>query len=170
MSAPDLAHAFGGVPTALVIRKHLKEHSEGAWSRQIAVEDARPMRERVAAIQRAQVDEIENKLALAEQRAHDFNEAHRDHKKDEGRCPDCEYGGFVARDPSDYFNILSKDMQSAISSILKAQGLTDRRELKTDSNRVDMFRLLIGERGGLAPAHLISDGAIEGEVKDVTDD
>jgi hypothetical protein len=170
MSVPDLVHAFGGVPSHAVIYKHLKEHTEGAYSRHIAVEDARPMRERVMAIQRAQVEAIERQMAIAQQKADDFNDEHREHMKD-GGCVDCDHYGFQHRDPSVYFNILSKDMQSAVSSILKAQGLTDKRELKSDAVKVDLFRLMLGQDGGMAPAHLIESGpTVEGEAVEVTDE
>lgn len=153
MSLPDLVHALGGVPSAVVIKRHLKEHAEGAWTRQITVEDARPMRERVLAIQRAQVEAIERQLAIAQQRADDYNEAFRE-------LPD-----FVPQDPSDYFDILSKDMQAAISSILKSEGLTIKREVAKDANKVDLFRLMMG---GAAPAALIEDGVtVEGVAVEV---
>lgn len=170
MSVPDLVHAFGGVPSHAVIYRHLKEHADGAYSRNIEVEDARPVRERVLAIQRAQIEAIERQMAQAQQQADDWNEDHRGHEKD-GGCDNCGRVGFQPRDPSHYFNILSKDMQAAVSSILKAQGLTDKRESKTADNVVDFFRLTMGERGGLAPKHLIEDGnTIEGDVVEVSTD
>lgn len=158
MSVPDLAHAFGGIPSHQVIYRHLKEHAEGAWTRTIAVEDARPIRERVLAIQRAQIESIERQMHLAQQQADEYNEQLRgspDYEPEKGQ-------------PEWYFNLLSKDMQAAIGSILKAQGLTDKRELKDTSNKIDLFRLMLGDRGGLAPAGLIEDGkTIEGESTDV---
>lgn len=161
MTVADLAHGFGGVPSHPVIYRHLKEHAEGAWTRAIAVEDARPMRERVMAIQRAQIESIERQMHLAQQQADEYNEQFRgteEYDPDKGQ-------------PEWYFNILGKDMQAAVASILKAQGLTDKRELKQDSNKIDLFRLMIGERGGLAPASLIDDGnTVDGEAKVVTPD
>lgn len=166
MSIPDLVHAFGGVPSHTVIHRHLKEHAEGAYSRRIEVEDARPIRERVLAIQRSQIEAIERQMTDAQRRADEWNEYHRDHEKD-GSCGECEHSGFQVRDPAHYFNILSKDMQAAVSSILKAQGLTDKREAKT-SPVVDMFRLMLGASGGLAPAGLIEAGdTIEGDAVEV---
>lgn len=160
MSAADLAHAFGGVPNHSIILRHLKEHAEGAWNREIAVEDARPIRTRVLDIQRAQIEAIERRMAVAQQMADDYNETFRDQ---EGYDP-------MQGQPEFYFNILHKDMQSAISSILKAQGLTDKREMKADANKIDLFRLMIGDRGGLAPAGLIDDGmTVEGVVVEVPD-
>lgn len=161
MSIPDLTHAFGGVPNATIIRKHLKEHAEGAWSRDITVEDARPVRQRVLDIQRAQIEAIERRIAIAQQMADDYNEANRGQEGYDERQGQPDY----------YFDILGKDMQAAVSSILKAQGLTDKRELKSDSNKIDLFRLMIGDRGGLAPAGLISDGlTVEGVAREVPTD
>jgi hypothetical protein len=160
MSIPDLVHAFGGVPSHSVIHRHLKEHAEGAYSRTIEVEDARPIRERVLAIQRAQIEAIERQLFIAQQKADEYNEAHRgddDYDPDRGQ-------------PEWYFDILGKDFQSAIASILKAQGLTDKREASKDAAKVDLARAMLGARGGLAPESMrqIEDGnTIEGEVTDV---
>lgn len=166
MSVPDLVHAFGAVPSHSVIYKHLKEHADGAYSRTIEVEEARPVRERVLAIQRAQIEAIERQMAEAQRKADDWNEEHRGHEKG-GGCDNCSSYGFQPRDPAYYFNILSKDMQAAVASILKAQGLTDKREAKA-APVVDMFRLMLGERGGLAPVGLIEDGeTIEGDAVEV---
>jgi hypothetical protein len=162
MKQSDLVHAFGGVPSAAVITKHLKEHTEGSWSRQIEVEDARPIRERVLAIQREQIEAIERQLAIAQQKADDYVYLKRGEE---------DFDPAMA-DPSAYFDVLGKDMQAAIGSILKAQGLTDKREAKADTNKIDLFRLMIGDRGGMAPTHLIEDGkTVEGEVvREVTTD
>lgn len=160
MTVPDLAHAFGGVPSHQLIYRHLKEHAEGAYSRQIEVEDARPLRDRVAAIQRAQVEAIERQFAIAQQRADEYNEAHRG---------DEDYDPALGQ-PEWYFNILGKDMQAAIGSILKAQGLSDKREAKKDAAKVDLARAMLGARGGLAPAALIEDGnTVEGDFTESTD-
>lgn len=157
MSCPDLAHAFGNVPSASVILRHLKEHTEGGSTRSIEVEDARPMRDRVLAIQREQIEAIERQLAIAEDKALEYR---TDHQEDDDYDP-------ARADPSWYFDILSKDMQAAVSSILKAQGLTDKREATKTGAAVDMFRLLAGKE---PPKHLIGDGATEGEFRDVTPD
>lgn len=156
MSVPDITHAFGGVPSHAVTYKHLKEHcGPEAYSRTIAVEDARPMRERVLAVQRAQVEAIERRMDIAQRQADDYNETYRG-------GPDYD----PARgDPSYYFDILGKDMQAAVSSILKSEGLTIKRETSKGVSPTDVFRLLLGDRGGMAPKHLIEDGmTIEGEA------
>lgn len=159
MSTPALVSAFGGVPSSSQIVKHLKEHTEGAWGRNIDVPETRPIRLRVLAIQEAQIEAIERQLFIAQERAANYNEEFRG-------TPD--YDPALGQ-PEWYFNLLSKDMQAAISSILKAQGLTDKRELKTDANRIDMFRLMAG---GKAPAGLIASGPpiIEGEAVEVPDE
>lgn len=170
MSTPDLVHALGGVPSGTVILKHLREHAEGGYSRTITVEDARPMTTRVLAIQRAQVEAIERQMAIAQQQTDMWNEDHRDHEKD-GSCDSCSRAGFYPRDPSYYFDILSKDMQAAVSSILKSEGLTIKREATKGVSPTDVFRLLLGERGGMAPMRLIEDGqTVEGDVEEVSTD
>jgi hypothetical protein len=100
-----------------VILKHIKEHGEGDGNmRALVVEPDRPMRDRVLDIQRAQVDEVERRIALAKQRAIEINGEH------EGETD------WEPRDWSYYFDILHKDAQAAIASILKTQGLADKRE------------------------------------------
>jgi hypothetical protein len=96
-----------------VILKHIKEHGEGDGNmRALVVEPDRPMRDRVLDIQRAQVDEVERRIALAKQRAIEINGEH------EGETD------WEQRDWSEFYDILGKDAQAAIGSILKTQGLS----------------------------------------------
>lgn len=150
MRVPDLAHGFGGIPAHAVIYKHLKEHAEGAWSRQIEVEDARPLRERVMAIQRAQIEAIERQMFIAQQKADDYTALMQGH-------PDFDP---QMADPAAYFNILAKDMQAAIQSIQRTQGLTDKHEAAKATVAVDMYKLMGGTP---PPSHLIGDGSLEVE-------
>lgn len=149
MSAVDMAAVFGNIPSSVAILKHLHEHvDEGAAIRNIPVPNARPMRERVMDIQRLQVEEIERRLTIAQEKAAWARE-----------------NGHPEADQSDWFDLLDKDTQQAISTILKAQGLTDKREVSTASLKVDVFRLMLGGNGGLAPPRLIESGL---EAIDVT--
>jgi hypothetical protein len=159
MSAPQIATAMALQFTAAVFLKHLHEHvDEGAGMRAIPVEDARPVKERVLELQRMQLDEIERRIAMAQQQAVEWNTSM------------ANVEGFESRDWSYYFDLLDKDNQAAISSILKAQGLSDKREATVTGAKVDMYRLMLGGGDGLAPSGLIEAGGeeIEGEVKDVT--
>lgn len=146
MTAVDIAHAFSMTPSAVVIRKHLNEHrGDGLDSRTIPVEEVRATRVRVEELQKKMLDDIEARIKWAEERADEAREA-----------------GNTTALASDFFNVLNKDVQAAIGSVLKMQGLTDRREATKATVAVDVMKLMGGTR---PPAHLIEDGAtIEGEA------
>lgn len=149
MSATAISGVLGGKPTADAITKHLKEDVPGAWHREIVVE-AKPLRQRVYDLQRMQIDEIERRIAVAEEKAAAQRELGRE---------DADW--------SEYFDILDKDMQSAIGSILKAQGLADKNENAKVAQKIDMFRLMLGADGGLAPPELTDGMTVEGEAVEV---
>lgn len=152
MSAPQVATAMGMTFSSAQFLKHLHEHADNAAIREIPVEDARPVRERIEALQRMQLDEIERRIAMAQEWAA--------HARENGN-PDADW--------SDQFDLLDKDNQAAVASILKAQGLSDKREAAKDGAKVDLFRLMMGGGDGLAPKQLIAgDDEVEGEVRDVT--
>jgi hypothetical protein len=153
MSAPQIATAMAMQFSASQMLKHLHEHvDEGAGIRAIPVPDARPVRERVLELQRMQLDEVERRITMAQEAA----AYARDHDN-------------PTADWSDFFDLLAKDNQQAISSILKAQGLEDKRTSKEIDTKVDIYRMMLGGGDGLAPARLIESGdVIEGEVVDVT--
>lgn len=156
MSAPQVATAMGMQFSPAQFLKHLHEHvDEGASIRAIPVEDARPVRERIETLQRMQLDEIERRIAMAQEWA----AYAREHGNEDA-------------DWSQKFDLLDKDNQAAVASILKAQGLSDKREAAKDSAKVDVFRLMLGGGDGLAPKQLIAGEddpeVVEGEVKDVT--
>ena len=64
--------------------------------------------------------------------------------------------------------MLDKDLQPALNTILKSEGIKIKREEAASKRQIGLFMLMLGKSGGLAPAGLIGDGAIEGEFKDVT--
>lgn len=144
MDARSIATVFGGIPSASTITKHVREHMpEG---RDTQVPNARTTRERVIDLQRLQIEEIERRI----ERAQEWAAYARDHGNPEA-------------DWSDAFDILSKDMQAAVASILKAQGLSDKREMGKASIGVDVARMMLGGGDGLAPKRLTAG------AKDVTD-
>ena len=152
MSAPEVATAMALQFTAAQFLKHLHEHADNASTRDIPVENSRPIRDRVADLQKLQLDEIERRITMAQEWAVAAREA-----------------GNPNADWSDQFDLLDKDHQQAVASILKAQSLTDKRELGDKTVKVDMFRLMLGGGDGLAPKALIESGdTIEGEAVDVT--
>lgn len=139
MSAEAISGAIGGSPTGPVILRHLKQHTDGLGAtRSVEVEPELPAKERVLALQKLQLDEVERRIALAKQRALLMNDEHKD---DEDWTP---------VDWSDFFDVLGKDGQSAIGSILKAQGLTDKRDAKTSELKLGLFEAMT--KAGLAPA------------------
>ncbi len=142
MGAETISRVLGDSPSGSVILKHLKEHSEGdGHARAIDVEPELPVRERVLALQRLQLDEIERRIALAKTRAAVMNDEHKD---DEDWNP---------VDWSDFTDILGKDMQAAIGSILKTQGLSDKRDKAQGDLRLGLFEAMAN--AGLAPKALI---------------
>lgn len=145
MSAVDIAAALGGRRGLghTAVLTHLKEHAEGGNIRAIPVEEAQPLRARVYAIQKMQVEEIERRVLLAQQRAEDWNSM-PEHEDDQ-------------KDWSHWFDILDKDMQAAVASILKAQGIKDKQESTERGQKIDLFRALTAA-GSTPPAVLIGDG------------
>ena len=159
LSAPDLSSAFGAQYSASLILKHLKDHAEDGATREIPVVNARPARERIMALQMRQLDEVEMRLALADQRAQQLNDAHRGEED------------WVPAQPFQFYDILNKENQAAIASILKTQGLTDRREAKEVDVKLDVWQMMLGPGGGMAPTKMIGSGeeVIEGEAKELPD-
>lgn len=148
MTMSDMANGLGGVPSAQAISKHLHEHAPGAATREIPVENARTTRARVDDLMRRMLDELELRVEDAERWA-----------------AEARAGGNPNAQPSDLFDILSKNNQAALATILKMQDQQDRRENKKATVAVDLMRLM----GGTAPpSHLIEDGqTIEGEAVEV---
>jgi transposase-like protein len=145
MAAADLARQFEGL-TSAAITKHLKQHSEGLpASRRVDIEPVTPARERVLALQRLQLDEVERRINLAKQRADQLNAV-----LDELEAAGAEGAAETPRhDWSEFTDILGKDMQAAIGSILKMQGLTDKREKATSELKLGLFDSML--KAGLAP-------------------
>lgn len=152
MGAETIANVLGErALSGRVVLKHIKEHADGdANVRAIVVEPERPMRERVLDIQRIQVEEIERRIALAKQRAADVNAAR-------AGALDADGNPVLPVDWSEFYDILGKDSQAAITSILRTQGLTDKREQKTNELKLGLFESMA--KAGLAPKALV--GGIE---------
>jgi hypothetical protein len=158
MNAAQIAAVFGNIPSAAAITKHLQEHlGDGYASRDIPVPDARSMRERVTTLQQTMVEEVERRIRLAQEAAARYN-------RDIAVPEETEL-----RDWSWYFNILDKDIQASIGSILKMQGLTDKREIGKAAIGLDVAKLMLGGGDGLAPKRLTAgkDDEIEGVFKEI---
>lgn len=126
-----------------VVLKHLKEHVDGDGNvRAVVVEPEKPLRDRVLDIQRMQVEEFERRVNLAKARADLMNAEH------EGEVD------YIPVDWSHFFDILDKDAQAAIGSILKTQGLNDKREKAVADTKLGLFDAMA--RAGLAPKALRS--------------
>lgn len=146
MTAIDLSAIFNGTPSSGTILKHMNDHTNGeARTRTIDVQPTGTVRERVLALQELQLNEVERQITLAKERADQLNAAHEAAVE---RGADVS-GAWVPHDWSEFFNILHKDNQAAIGSILKAQGMTDKREAKRDDLKLGMFDIMA--RSGLAP-------------------
>lgn len=147
LSAVEISDVLGNTPAPATILKHLKEHTEGeGMSRTVEVVPVPPSRERVLALQTLQLNEVERRIELAKVRAHEMNLAR-------SNMTDAEGNAYPEVDWSDFYDILGKDAQAAINSILKTQGLTDRREAKTSELKLGLFEAMAN--AGLAPASLV---------------
>jgi hypothetical protein len=147
LSAVEISDVLGGTPASATILKHLKEHTDGEGaSRTVEVVPVPPSRERVLALQTLQLNEVERRIALAKQRALDMNIAR-------ANMTDAEGNPYPEVDWSDFYDILGKDAQAAISSILKTQGLTDKREKAQGDLKLGLFEAMANS--GLAPKNLI---------------
>lgn len=129
------------------ILRHLKEHSEGDGNaRMVEVEPDLPMRERVYNIQLMQVSEVERRIAMAKTRADDMN-------RERENLTDAEGNPYPKVDWSDFYDILNKDAQAAIGTILKTQGLVDKREKAQGDLKLGLFEAMAS--AGLAPKALV---------------
>lgn len=138
MTQSAIIRVVGDKLTTPAITRHLKEHTDGnANARRIEVAPELPARERVLALQQMQLDEMERRIGLAQNRAAIVNAEH------EGE-PDWE-----PVDWAQFHDILGKDMQAAIGSILKTQGLTDKRDKAQGDLKLGLFEAMTA--AGLAP-------------------
>jgi hypothetical protein len=167
MSPAAIRRVVDAPPTSDAILRHIKEHTDGDGNaRQLEIEPELPVRDRVLNLQRLQLDEIERRIALAKTRADDMNRE-REHLVDADGKP------FPPVDWSEFTDILGKNMQAAIGSILKTQGLSDKREKAQGDLKLGLFEAMTN--AGLAPKALIggvrlpalqSGEEIEGELVD----
>lgn len=132
---------------AQAILSHLKQHAEGDGNvRAVVVEPEKSPAERVADLQRLQLDEFERRIELAKAKADRMNAEHADDEK------------WEPVDWSNFVDILGKDWQAAVGSILKAQGLKDKRDMKRDDLKLGLFEAMA--RAGLAPKAISGTAAI----------
>lgn len=124
-----------------------KGHTKGEpFARRVEVAEEKPMRERVYDIQRLQVEELERRITIAQGRAAAMNAAHAG---DEDWTP---------VDWSDFYDILDKNSQQAINTILKTQGLIDTREKTQGELKLGLFDAM--SRAGLAPKALVGERSV----------
>lgn len=158
-----MADLFEGVNAAAVM-KHIKEHAVGNGNaRALDPELDLPVRDRVLALQRLQLDEFERRIGLAKTRAAQMNYERANLQQADGTpWPEVDW--------SDFLDVLGKDMQGAIGSILKTQGLTDKRDKAQGDLKLGLFEAMTN--AGLAPK-IISGGRVSPlplNAGDVTDD
>lgn len=143
MGWETIARVLEGQTSKTAIEKHIKEHADGDGNtRRLDVAPDVPMRERVYNIQLMQVSEVERRVAMAQTRADDMN------KEREG-VTDAEGNPYPRVDWSDFYDILNKDAQAAIGSILKTQGLADKHEKAQGDLKLGLFEAM--QSAGLAP-------------------
>lgn len=146
--------------SALQFKKHFDPetgHFKGeSNARRVEVAEEKPMRERVYDIQRLQVEELERRIGIAQTKAAAMNAAHAGEE------------GWTEVDWSDFYDILDKNSQQAINTILKTQGLIDTREKAQGDLKLGLFDAM--SRAGLAPKALIGEKDVprltDGEADD----
>ena len=148
-SAPYIAaemEAGGWKVTPATILKHLKHVPGAATRKNVPIPAGLRGRDAAEYIKNRildAVDSVENRL--------------RSEAEAEGKTYSGEF-------------ILDKDLQPALGTALKAEGIKIKREDVASKRQIGLFQLMLGN-GGKAPPHLIGDGmTIEGEFTDVTDD
>lgn len=162
LSAEAISRVLGGTPSGKSIIAHLKAHADGSPAIRQAEVDTRTVRERITELQEMQLNEVERRIALAKQRADELN-ANIDKLREMGAegADDVPY-----HDWSEFFDILHKDAQAAINTILKSQGLTDKRELKEKDLKLGLFEAMA--KNGLAPKAI--SGAVVPQLPPVSPD
>jgi len=147
MNATAIRRVMESPPTSEAIMRHIRDHADGDGNtRQLEVDVEMPMRDRVYAIQKMQVDEIERRIELAKTRADDMNRAREN-------LTDADGNPFPPVDWSDFYDILSVKAQAAISSILKTQTIADKREKAQGDLKLGLFEAMAS--AGLAPKALV---------------
>lgn len=148
LSAAAIARRLeaGGWPVgSATIIKHLKEHFIPGSPTGVA----RNKRDAAILLQEKIMDEVERRERVS-----------REIEESEGELPDFRR-----------FDILDKDLQPALGTVLRAQGLIDKREQAGKTQKVGLFMLMLGGAEGrlmLAPPDLSGseDGiVIEGEFE-----
>lgn len=156
MTHKAISNVLDNEPSTAQIDRHINEHSDGnAKARAIEIRPERTVRERVLELQRMQLDEFERRIELAKARADELNAA-----LDALEAAGAEGADKTPRhDWSEFVDILGKDMQAAIGSILKTQGLSDKREKAQGDLKLGLFEAMAN--AGLAPKALVGDVKIK---------
>lgn len=149
MAAGTMARLFEGIsPEA--ITKHIKKHADGDGNRRnLDVPPELPARDRVLLLQYMQLEEFERRIEVAKTKADQMN-----HERE--KLVDANGDKFPPVDWSDFFDILSPRAQAAIGSIIKTQGLSDKRETVQGALKLGLFEAMAN--AGLSPKRLIGGG------------
>lgn len=157
----------GWALTAAQVATHVTLHTISGKPRSGAArrrDAALTLRERLT-------DEFERQIEQSEALAVKATEAcaRGEHKRQDKDGNEFGHEGYI-HDPAEFFNILAKDVQPALGTIIKAQTVEEKRVAVEGKRRIDLFKLMQGtSEDGLAPRGLIGDGIIEGEAIEVTE-
>lgn len=114
------------------------------------------------------MDALESRIEAAEERAVEATAECQRGEHDDDEHP--RYRKHTARvhEASEFFDILDKNLQSALGTVIKAQTVEEKRVATEGKRKIDLFKLMMGNTDdGLAPRDLIGDGIIEGEAVEV---
>lgn len=115
------------------------------------------------------MDALEGRIEAAEEKAVEATEECRRGEHDVDDHPRYRKHGPKTHESSEFFDILNKDLQSALGTVIKAQTVEEKRVATEGKRKIDLFRLMMGPGDGLAPSGLIGDGSIEGDFEEVPD-
>lgn len=155
----------GWALTAAQVATHATLHGSTTKPRSAATRK----RDAALTLRERMMDALEGRIESAEQRASEATEecARGEHNVDDH--PRYRQHGPRVHSPDEFFDILGKDLQPALGTVIKAQTVEEKRTANEGKRKIDLFRLMMGPGDGLAPAGLIGDGSIEGEYEEVGD-
>lgn len=157
----------GWALTAADVATHVTLHAVSGKPRSGAAR----RRDAALTLRERMMDALEGRIVAAEGRAVEATTECQRGEHDVDDHPRYRKHGPQTHDPAEFFDILDKNLQAALGTVIKAETLEVKKADNQTKRKIDLFQLMMGGEGndGLAPRALIGDGSIEGEFKDVTD-
>lgn len=155
----------GWALTAADVTKHVTLHGSAEKTRSKATR----RRDAALTLRERMMDALEGRIEAAEASAVEATAECQRGEHDIEDHPRYRQHGPRVHESSEFFDILNKDLQSALGTVIKAQTVEEKRNANDDKRKIDLFRLMMGPGDGMAPAALIGDGVVEGDFEEVGD-